>query len=78
MVRENYQAFELNNILSCRSNVPSILLIRIPLILVILSVLTYFELVSQVKTVLENAVYAHDLLSCKQAGFPAKFFLAIY
>ena len=78
MVRENYLAFGPNNILSCRSNVPSILLIRIPLILVILSVLTYFELVSQVKTVLENAIYAHVHLSCKQAGFAAKFVLAIY
>ena len=55
---------------------PSIILIRIPLILLILSVEKYFELVSQVWAVLGKAIYAHY-------SFPAnkqvleKMFLAI-
>ena len=39
---------------------PRIILIRILLILLILSVSEYFELLSQVKAVLGEAIYAHD------------------
>ena len=44
---------------------PRIILIRILLMLLILSVSEYFELLSQVKAVLGEAIYAHD-------SFPAK------
>ena len=44
----------------CISNVPSIIFIRIPLILVILSMSKYFELVSQESVVLGKAIQAPD------------------
>ena len=58
--------------LSDRSNVPSTILIRIPLIFLILLVYKYFQLVSQVNAVLGKAIYAHDSIPADNSGFYAK------
>ena len=64
--------------LSGRSNVPSTILIRIPLIFLILLVYKYFELVPQVNAVLGKAIYAHDSFPADKWVLRKNSFLAIY